>query len=261
MKNLSLVICVLVIMACNSQADSGTPDSKNNSNGNATDNSGVNKNTGCNNDLLFAKGAVIHNSSYNEEGKETARQISTVKKVYADAGMTVSEIEMKNTSLENNKETIFNAVYKCDGKQMYVDLSGFMPGSSESKLETSGLLFPFEVSVGETLPDADYSIIMNAAGKTMKITSHIRERKVEANEPVTTAAGTFNCYRVSSLIEADMDMPGMDEDTKKIMEQVKKKMGKNVMTFWYAPGVTILKMEYRTGDKLVTRSEVTAIKR
>ena len=56
---------------------------------------------------------------------------------------------------------------------------------------------------------------MNRGGKEMKITSHIKERKVEAKESVTTPAGTFECYRISSVIEAETDMPGMDEKSKK----------------------------------------------
>ncbi len=56
-------------------------------------------------------------------------------------------------------------------------------------------------------------------------------------------------------------MAGMDERSKKVMEEMKKKMGKNKMTFWYAPDVTIIKMEFYMGDKLITRSEVTGIKK
>jgi hypothetical protein len=102
---------------------------------------------------------------------------------------------------------------------------------------------------------------MTTAGKSRKITSHIKERKVEAKENITTPAGTFDCYRISSIVEAEVDMPEMDEESKKIMEKVKQQMGKTKMIFWYSPETTIIKMELYMGEKLLSRSEVTGIKK
>ena len=264
MKNFFSIALGIMILACNNQAGG---------NGLANDSTNaVNKKNeahipgssdgNCGNNLLFQKGAEIHTSSYDGQGKETAKQVSTVKKVFQEAGMTVSELEMKNMDENGANEKTVNAIYKCDGKLLYVDLSGFLPGGKQnSDIKTSGLQFPFKVSVGETLPDADYSITMTSGDKTRKITSHIKGRKVEAKETVTTPAGSFECYRISSVIETDTEIPGMDEQSKKVMEEMKKKMGKNKMTFWYAPDVTIMKMEFYMGDKLITRSEVTFVKK
>ena len=251
------------MLACNSQPANSIA-SKNDTNAIANKKNETPKavDGNCGNTLLFRKGAEIRASSYDGQGKITAKQVSVVTKVYEKGGMTISELEMKNIDEKDANEKTFNAIYKCDGKLLYVDLSSFLSDSKQNtNIETSGLQFPFNVSVGETLPDAEYSIAMSSGGKTRKITSHIKERKVEAKEAVTTPAGTFECYRISSVIETDMEMPGMDEKSKKIMEEVKKRMGKNKMTFWYAPDVTIIKMEYYMGDKLITRSEVTGIKK
>jgi hypothetical protein len=166
---------------------------------------------------------------------------------------------MKNANANGADEKTMTASYKCDGKLFYVDLSGFVATDKSSSIESSGLLFPLDVSVGEKLPDADYSITMNTGGTKRKIASHIKERKVEAKESITIPAGTFDCYRISSIVEAQMDRPDMDEQSKKIMAETMKRMGKTKMVFWYAPGVTILKMELYMGDKLITRSEVTEI--
>jgi hypothetical protein len=181
--------------------------------------------------------------------------------VYDEGKMSVAEVEMKSQDEKDAGKAPMNAKYKCDGKQLYVDLSGFMPGanSQNSKIETSGMLFPFKLSAGETLPDAEHSVSMERAGKAMKITSHIKERKVEAKESITTPAGTFECYRISSVIETEM--PAMDEKSRQIMEETKKRMGKNKMIVWYAPDVTIIKMEFYMGERLITRSEITAIKK
>ena len=264
MKNFFSIALGIMILACNNQAGSNglANDSTNAVNKKNEDHVSGSSGGNCSNNLLFQEGAEIYTSSYDGLGKETAKQVSTVKKVFQEAGMTVSELEMKNTDENGANEKTINAIYKCDGKLLYVDLSSFLPdGKQNSDIKTSGLQFPFKVSVGETLPDADYSITMKSGDKTRKITSHIKERKVEAKETVTTPAGSFECYRISSVIETETEIPGMDEKSKMIMEEMKKKMGKNKMTFWYAPDVTIMKMEFYMGDKLITRSEVTSVKK
>ncbi len=252
-----------MVLACNNQADK--------SNGSGNDSTGNTKKEelasgtpmgNCGNSLLFRKGAEIQTSSYDGQGKETAKQVSSLTKVYNEGNMTIAEWEVKNINKNNGVERTMNTIYKCDGKLLYTSVSGFLPDTKQnSNIETGGLPFPLNVSVGETLPDAEYSVNITSGDMSRKITSHIKDRKVESKESVTTAAGTFECYKISSVIETETAMPDMDEESKKIMEQVKKKMGKNKMTFWYVPDVTVIKMEYYMGDKLITRTEVTSIKK
>lgn len=247
-----LSILLLLFFACNNEAATSIESAKKEA---STSNN-------CGNNLWFTKGAKIHTSSYDGQGNETAKQVTTVTKVFTQGNMTISELEMKSTDQQGGNETVINASYKCDGKLLYMDLSGLLQGRMQgSDIETSGLPFPLDVSVGDTLADADYTIVMRTDGNTRKIKSHIRERKVESKETITTAAGKFDCYKIASVIETETDMPGLDEKRKKAMEEMKKKMGKNKMTFWFAPDVTVIKTEFHMGDKLITRSEVTAIKK
>ena len=261
MKHGFSAVIIITILACNSQPANSIGSGNDSSivTGKAPAEASVSGD--CGNSLVFRKGAEIYTSNYDGQGKLTTKQVSTVTKVYEEGNMSVAEVEMKSPEEKNAGKKPMTAKYKCDGKQLYVDLSGFMPGanSQSSKIETSGMLFPFKLSAGETLPDATHSVSMELAGKAMKITSHIKERKVEAKESITTPAGTFECYRISSVIETEM--PGMDEKRRQIMEETKKRMGKNKMIIWYAPDVTIIKMEFYMGERLITRSEITAIKK
>ncbi|MEP6713344.1 MAG: hypothetical protein ABJA37_13040 [Ferruginibacter sp.] len=263
MKKIFPLAFVVMIMACNNQAgnaDASVNDSSHVGQNKNEDQSSVSGD--CSSCILFHQGAEIETTSYDGQGKETRKQVSIVTKVYTEGGMTVAEMQTKNNNVKGNDEKLMTATYKCDGKQLYVDLSGFLANNkSGNKIVTSGLLFPFNVSVGETLPDANYSIDMNMGGKAMKITSHIKDRKVEVKEPVTTAAGTFDCYKISSVVEAETEIPGMDEKTKQIMEEARKKMGQSKMIFWYAPDVSIIKMQFFMGDKMISASEVTGIKK
>lgn len=261
MKTPLTALLFILALACSNQAGNNSGQVKDNNAAVTSENPASGSKNDCSNNLLFQKGASISTTSYNGQGQVTSKGTSTVAKVYQQSGMTVSELTTKNTDGNNANEKTSTVVYKCDGNLLYIDLSGVLSDGKQANLETTGLQFPFNVSVGDTLPDSEYSINMTAGGKTRKITSHIRERKVEAKESITTSAGTFECYKISSSIEAETSMPGMDEKSKQIMDEVKKRTGKNVMTFWYAPAVTIIKMEYHTGNKLIIRSEVTDIKK
>jgi hypothetical protein len=253
MKNCSPVLLFLLFLGCNNEVATSNE---------LAQEAPASVNDNCSNNIWFRKGAKVNTSSYDGQGNEIARQVTTVAKVFTNGKMTISELEMKNTDKDGAKETVSKASYKCDGKIFYMDMSGLLPGGNQTtEIETSGLELPFAVSVGDTLPDNDYTIVMRADGNVRKIKSHVKERKVESKEIVRTAGGSFDCFKISSVIETEIDMPGMDEKSKKVMEEVKKKMGKNKMIMWYAPEITIVKMEFHMGEKLVSRTEVTAIKK
>jgi hypothetical protein len=250
----TIYILLIIAVACNNTTTTGIEAAQAATSVSNPDN--------CSNSLWFRKGATIHTSSYDGQGNEIAKQVSTVTKVFAQGNLTISELEIKSTDQHGANTIVSNASYRCDGKLFYMDISGLLPGGKAAgDIETSGLRLPFAVSVGDTLPDADYTIVMRSEGNTHKIKSYIKERKVESKEVVNTPAGSFECFKISSVIETETNMPGLDEKRKKAVEEMKKKMGKNKMTFWYSPDVTIVKMEFRMGEKLVSRSEITAIKK
>lgn len=57
-----------------------------------------------------------------------------------------------------------------------------------------------------------------------------------------------------------MEIPGMDEKAKKMMETMKSSM-KNKTITWFSPDLGIVKMEMYLNDKLQSRNEITAIKK
>lgn len=253
MKNCSPVLLFLLFLGCNNEVATSNE---------LAQEAPASVNDNCSNNIWFRKGAKVNTSSYDGQGNEIARSVTTVAKVFTNGNMTISELEMKNTDKDGANEKVSKASYKCDGKIFYMDMSGLVPGGKQTtEIETSGLELPFAVSVGDTLPDSDYTIVMRADGNVRKIKSHIKERKVESKETVRTPGGSFDCYKISSEIETELDMPGLDEKSKKVMEEVKKKMGKNRMIMWYAPEITIVKMEFHMGEKLVSKTEVTSIQK
>jgi hypothetical protein len=259
MRKLYLSFMLLSFMACNnnkSETTTTTGDSAAATTGKQPETSAGR----CASLYMFKEGTVVENVSYDNAGKETSRQVSKVIDVTGDGGNINSEVEMKSSG--EGSEHTFIGKYRCDGNNLYVDLSGLFANIKEegAKIEGDPIVFPLNLSEGQTLPDAQYSFSINRDGQQMKTTAMIRNRKVEGRETVTTPAGTFNCYKISSDIEANIELPGMNDQMKKMMEEQMKKMPKNQFVMYYDPSVSIVKVEMYSGGKLQNRSIITSIK-
>jgi hypothetical protein len=95
--------------------------------------------------------------------------------------------------------------YTCDNGTIIIDMRKFIPkeqqqafGSYEMKMESENLELPSNLAVGQSLKNG--SITMTALGSPipMTISVMITDRKVEGKESITTPAGTFDCYKISS---------------------------------------------------------------
>ena len=215
---------------------------------------------GCNNLVLFHKGAVVESSSYDAKGKETSKQTATVTDVVQAGGFTESHVKnvMHMPSLGDKTAEV---VYKCDGKNLYVDVNSVMQNfkalqNTNAKVSNMGL--PLDVSEGQKLPDVVASFTMTMGGKPMEIVTTYKDRTVGAKENITTPAGSFKCYKISSTTDADVQ--GADEKMKAAMNSMKGKM-KAKMIMWYAPDVGIVKTETYSNDALAAYTQVTSIKK
>ena len=256
MRKVLLGIVMLSAMACNNKKSETT------TTGDSTvvDNKQSEKGAGaCGSLLLFREGTVMENTSYDDAGKETSRQVSKVKNVTGDGNTLSSEVEMNNKG--EGADQTFIGKYRCDGTNLYVDLSSVFANLEQegAKIEGDPIVFPIILSEGQTLPDARYSFSLNREGQQMKTTAWIKNRKVEGREQVTTPAGIFNCYKITSDMEATVELPGMNEQMKKMMEENMKNMPKQQMVFFYDPMATIVKFEMYSGGKLQSSSVVTSI--
>ena len=264
MKKLILFVFVLAVLAaCNNEAKQQSANDSLSAASSAKDDpsTGAPQNGDCSGLLLFKKGTVIEAVSYNKDGAETSRQVSTVLNVSPVANGMKSEVEMKNTG-QGKEEKVFTGTYNCDGKNIYVDLTSLFASMDAGGATITGdpVIFPINISEGQTLPDANYSMTVNKGGKQIKTTVYMKERKVGAKEKITTPAGTFDCFKISAVSTADVDVEGMDGKMKKMMETMKSSIPKQSFVMYYDPAATIVKVEMYSDDKLVSHSDVVAIK-
>ncbi|MGB8192458.1 MAG: hypothetical protein WCF67_11095, partial [Chitinophagaceae bacterium] len=78
------------------------------------------------------------------------------------------------------------------------------------------------------------------SGMQQTLTLNVTDRKVEAKESVTTPAGTWECYKISSKnkIHVKMGPIGIPMN----ME----------VTEWFAPGFGVVKTESKSGGTMIT---------
>lgn len=204
----------------------------------------------CDGFYAFKKGTFIEMTNYDKKGKVTGVGQSTVIEQTTSGAATIATIESKYLDQDNKETMTMQYEVKCENNVLYIDMKHMMSpelmgGNSEMEMEVSGSSFelPSSLSAGQTLPDANMSIAMKSNGMTiMTMTMKVVERKVEAKESITTPAGTFEAYKISSAVES------------KTIFTVKVKTVE-----WYAKGIGTVKTEsynekgVMTGYSLLTK--------
>lgn len=269
MKRVTVIFSwALIMMACNNSGSS-------NANGNSdTGNVSEKKQagepaksadaTGCSRLVFFQQGAEVEATTFNEDGKEVSKQYTKILAVSNEGGQTVANVEGRDmqTGVEKEAKTV-NYSYKCDGNKIYFDIASMFrtdEKNADATFESSFIEYPINLAEGETLPDATGSMSSSRSGKKMTIHFKYKDRKVDRVEKITTAAGTWNCYKITNEVEAEMDYPGMDEKTKEMMKSMKAGQ-KTTTATWFSPDFGIVKMEMYLNGKLSSRNEVTAVKK
>lgn len=217
----------------------------------------------CNKLIFFHPGAEVEARSYNADGEEVSSQHTKILDVKSEDGMTVAYVEGSDLQNGMDKPTVVNYSYKCDGNKIYFDVASMFRDAqkqTDATFESSLIEYPINVKEEESLPDATGTMKAEKNGKIMEMKYHFINRKVEGKEEVTTPAGTFNCYKISHDTKVEMEIPGMTEQAKKMMEGMQGKM-KTTTTTWLAPDFGIVKMEMYMNGKLASRNEVVSFKK
>ena len=113
-------------------------------------------------------------------------------------------------------------------------------------IDTTGMEYPASLAVGQTLPDASFTVSKAEIGAVMKTyDANITNRKVISKEKVTVPAGTFECFKITY----DMSIKSLLKQKYQVVEYI-------------AEGVGKVKTEtFNKKRKLVTSSLLTELKK
>jgi hypothetical protein len=205
----------------------------------------------CSNYYYLQNNKTIEMSVYNKNGKESGKmiyKISDSKKSGSSATATIT-----SEFVDTKGKTITNAtnVVKCENGVMQMDMKVFIPAAQQEQIRSGTakasdvyLEYPSSMNVGDKLKDGLLSMdYEQAGGLKSSIEISITERKVEAKESVTTTAGTWECFKITSKNKITSKIAGID---------IPIRMD---VTEWFAPGFGIVKTESKTG-----KTEITSIK-
>lgn len=208
---------------------------------------------------IFSEGAELHYRHFDEKGKDKslAKQKITSLETEGNKNTVNIEAEIENNKKKKSKDEdkiIAKFAMTCEGDKLTLGIESMISPQMQEQfkdmeIEISGtpMTLPSKMQVGDQLEDANVKIAVKMGEVSMfGTTVNIIERKVEAEETITTPAGTFQCIRLSSVIETKM---GFIQRT-----------GRNVE--WFAQGVGMVKSEtYNKKGKLEATSELVYLKK
>ncbi|MCB0532333.1 MAG: hypothetical protein KDD14_09045, partial [Saprospiraceae bacterium] len=162
----------------------------------------------------------------------------------------IATINLTTTDAKGKQVSEVSYPMKCFQGVIYMDMRSLIPQQSnqspqvEVEMKGTDLTYPPDMKPGQTLPDAEMEMTMRMGGiQLMNNRYQIKNRKVEAEESVTTTAGTYSCLKISYDFEY-------------------KLMGTRTThtEFWYAPEVGMVKsVNYDRKGNVESRSELTKV--
>ncbi|RZS93438.1 hypothetical protein [Aquimarina brevivitae] len=188
---------------------------------------------------------VVHH--FNKKDKLTSITESTITDVSSDGLKVKSEVK------EDDGDSIVVGTYdvKCDGENTWIEPEALVsPGlmeqyqNMEYSISGNGLQIPNSLTVGQSLPDGEVLMSVDAGVMKMNVSIVMTDREVVRKESVTTDAGTFDCFVITYSNTIEMG--------------IRKTYN---CTQWIAQGVGMVKEEsYKQNGKRMSKSLLQQIK-
>lgn len=210
----------------------------------------------CKNYYYLRNNSSVEMTVYDGKGAVVAKNFYNVLSVSKEgtsllADFTTTVKDEKGKEFSSGKGTV-----KCDGENLMIDMQMNMPNipqlqavKMETGKATTYLTYPTSMKVGQTLPDGSFDMNSSANGMEVTIEYKASNRKVAAKEKITTPAGSWDCFKITTDISISLKMMAMN-------------MPFNLTTAeWFAPGFGVVKTESYKEGKLVGSMLVTGIKK
>jgi hypothetical protein len=202
----------------------------------------------CKNYLLLQNNKRVEMTVYNRKGKEDGKQIWQVSNVKSSGKTTSATL---NTEFFDGKGKSINkgaSEVLCNGSALQINMKMMLSEAQLKQMKNATVSanaqyidYPTSIKEGDQLPDGymnlDYTM---DGGMKAAIEINVTERRVGSKESVTSPAGTWECFKITSNQKIVSKVAGIGIPIK--ME----------VTEWYAPGVGVIKTESKYGSTLIT---------
>ncbi len=165
----------------------------------------------CNATLFLKKGTILEYTNYDKKGRDQGSAKHETLSMNDDNGKLSAEIQV--TMDGKKKGETFTTQYNayCENGLISIDMSRFFDNSklmqydeNDFTIDVDGnvLQFPVNMSEGDQLNNGEITIkVSNETMTLVTMVMNVTDRKVLANENITTPAGTFECQKVSFKFE------------------------------------------------------------
>ncbi len=197
------------------------------------------------------EGATYTYTNFDKKNKLEGTTRYTIASAINDNGATKATMAL--TFSDKKGKEVYASDYKisCSDGTIQIDYKSLFPNAMmkqyedmgmEMELDGTDIEIPNELTVGQTLEDANVAIDLSMSGMNMKIKVDMTDRKVEKKESVTTAAGTFDCYVISETNTSQ---------TMGAKQEMRSKL-------WLAEGVGMVKQElYKKNGNLMSSTQLS----
>ncbi|MDT0606890.1 TapB family protein [Croceitalea rosinachiae] len=200
----------------------------------------------------MTEGATYQYNLYDKKDKPSGSTTYNVKAVNNDGGNTTATMSVVVGGEKPKDQMELEYEVTCTGDGISIDFNSMLSPQLQSQVEQmnaeidisgTNIEIPNNLSVGQDLGDAELIMAMSMSGIKMNTEVKTTDRKVIAKETVTTPAGTFDCYVLTSTISSKAMMAKMTFTDK----------------LWLSEGVGIVKQEsYNKKGKLDSRMELAS---
>lgn len=210
----------------------------------------------CSNLVFFKEGGSTIHNVYGKEGVFKEKIKTTYSKITNSNNVVIATALQETYNKTGQAEDKTNYTVKCNNGVLLFDINSMIPMSDKEKKSSNGEInvensykeIPCNLMVGDTLKNVEFKVSVKPKESFMpalNIQVKIYDRKVEAIEHIKTAAGVFECYKLS------------EKSDFKSIATVKTKA-----LYWFSLTAGTVKSEtydIETG-KLIKKSELTSIK-
>lgn len=199
----------------------------------------------CKTYLFLQNNKTIEMTIYNKKGDEAGKQVYKVSNYKSSAGISSATVntemfDKKGKSIIKSENSV-----KCVAGVMMMDMKMNIPqgqqfSNTDAKAQNIYLEYPANMKVGDNLKDGHMELETDNKGMKQTLTMDITNRKVEGKESVTTTAGTWDCFKITSSSKMKIKTMGVGIP-----------INMNV-TEWFAPRVGVIKTESKGGGTAIT---------
>lgn len=164
----------------------------------------------CNPYFLLKEGKKWTSANYNAKDKYQGKQSFEILSLAESGSKLTATVKLISYDKKDDVVLEKEVDFICEDGVMQLDMSQYMPEdvleafkSMQMEVEYKHIQIPEKLEVGQTLEDGAVNMTVTSPIR-MEFKFRMTDRKVEAQEDLKVPAGTFNAFKINSVLQIDM---------------------------------------------------------